>query len=415
MVNYDASDVSGTFTFAIHENNSTGTEDVPGTKVVDLTGAPTSTGEHTFSPANTTTLDPSTKYFVVFAKSTMDITNIWSTNSNNVDAGFADNWDLANGSLSTSNSGTSWRTETNSMGIAIKGEPTVSDDATLSDLVLKDASNTTITLDPTFASDVDAYTETVANAVAQIKVEPAKNDANATIQHLDDDDMELTYADGSTANVFDVDLAEGQNVVKVKVTAEDGTTMETYVITVTRVDFLVSNRGRDDRSGHINIGNTVSRAQQFTTGDEQHVYTISELVMGFSTVPTLTFAFAIHETDSTSGTDQPGTKVVDLTGTPTQQGKNSFTPANPTTLDPSTKYFVVFVQTSSGDQTGIQDTDSNGVDAGTATGWDIADNSRLTLDSGTSWTIQSFALRIAIKGEAAPRVHPSPLREISTA
>ena len=151
MVNFDASNVSGTFTFAIYENNSTGTEDVPGTKVVDLTKAPTSTGEHTFSPANTTTLDPSTKYFVVFAKSTTDITNIWSTNSNNIDAGFADNCHLADGSLSTSNSGTSWRTETNSMGIAIKGESTVSDDATLSNLQLFDsdlATASTVPLNP---------------------------------------------------------------------------------------------------------------------------------------------------------------------------------------------------------------------------------------------------------------------------
>ena len=151
VVNFDASNVSGTFTFAIYENNSTGAEDVPGTKVVDLTGAPTSTGEHTFSPANTTTLDPSTKYFVVFAKSTTDITNIWSTNSNNVDAGFADNCHLADGSLSTSNSGASWRTETNSMGIAIKGESTVSDDATLSNLQLFDsdlATASTVPLNP---------------------------------------------------------------------------------------------------------------------------------------------------------------------------------------------------------------------------------------------------------------------------
>ena len=79
------------------------------------------------------------------------------------------------------------------MQIGIKGAlaPTGSSDATLSALALSDASNNAITLDPTFASGVESYTATVANAVSQIKVEPTKNDANATIEYLDSTDSVL--------------------------------------------------------------------------------------------------------------------------------------------------------------------------------------------------------------------------------
>ena len=108
-----------------------------------------------------------------------------------------------------------------------------SSDATLSGLVLTDANNTAVTA-PAFAPSVESYAVTVTNAVSQIKVEPTKNDATATIQYLDGDDMALTDADGSIVDVFDVDLDEGANVIKVKVTAEDGTTMKTYIVTITR-------------------------------------------------------------------------------------------------------------------------------------------------------------------------------------
>ena len=58
--------------------------------------------------------------------------------------------------------------------------------------------------------------------------------------------MTLDDADTSTADVFDFDLVEGPNVVKVKVTGEDGTTTETYTVEIRRAeaDLLVSNLGQ---------------------------------------------------------------------------------------------------------------------------------------------------------------------------
>ena len=62
---------------------------------------------------------------------------------------------------------------------------------------------------------------------------PTANDAGATIAYLDGSDAALTDADAGKTG-FQVDLGVGDTVVKVKVTAEDDSTTETYQVTVTR-------------------------------------------------------------------------------------------------------------------------------------------------------------------------------------
>ena len=69
--------------------------------------------------------------------------------------------------------------------------------------------------------------------VTQITVSPTRNDANATLEFLDGSDNPLTDADGSTDGL-QVDLAVGANTIKVQLTAEDGFTVNTYALTVTR-------------------------------------------------------------------------------------------------------------------------------------------------------------------------------------
>ena len=136
-------------------------------------------------------------------------------------------------------------------------------------------------------------------------------------------------------------LAEGDNVIKVEVTAEDGTTTKTYQVTVTRVDFLVSNLGQTDRTSGDHLGTTLWSAQQFKTGTNPSGYTVSEVVVNFKSDVSGTFNFSINQTDDSGTFDRPGNKVVDLTGSPTTAGEHGFTPSNTTKLEPSTKYFVV--------------------------------------------------------------------------
>ena len=88
-------------------------------------------------------------------------------------------------------------------------------------------------LSPVFASDTTSYMTWVGYTVTQITVTPATTDSGATTAFLDASDATLADADGNVSG-HQVNLVEGANVIKVKVTAADGVTTETYTVTVTR-------------------------------------------------------------------------------------------------------------------------------------------------------------------------------------
>jgi len=84
------------------------------------------------------------------------------------------------------------------------------------------------TLTPAFATATTAYTASVANTVATITITPTTTDANATIK------VNGTAVTSGTASGA-ITLAEGANTaINVVITAQNGTTKETYTVTVTR-------------------------------------------------------------------------------------------------------------------------------------------------------------------------------------
>ena len=123
---------------------------------------------------------------------------------------------------------------------------TASSDATLSALTLSDGM-----LSPSFASNVTDYTASAANAASRITVTAARSDSTADIDYLDGDGDELTDLDPGTDG-HQVDLVVGENVIQVKLTAEDGTTTKTYKVTVTRA--AQSRHRRDPERSHAEQG-----------------------------------------------------------------------------------------------------------------------------------------------------------------
>ena len=115
--------------------------------------------------------------------------------------------------------------------VTLRLRETPSENATLSGLAVNDGSSD-LTLSPAFASDITSYTAWVPRAVDEVTVTATTLHPNAMIAWLDGSDMALT--DAGTAAGHQVALSEGENVVKMKVTAQDGTTTETYTVTVTR-------------------------------------------------------------------------------------------------------------------------------------------------------------------------------------
>ena len=107
---------------------------------------------------------------------------------------------------------------------------TASTDASLSGLSLS-----TGTLAPAFAAATTSYAATVANTVSRVTVTPVRNHTGATVAYLDGSDAALADADPNTDHQ-QVDLVIGPNTIKVKVTAEDSATVQTYTVVVTRAD-----------------------------------------------------------------------------------------------------------------------------------------------------------------------------------
>lgn len=103
---------------------------------------------------------------------------------------------------------------TGSSAITIQGLETSSEDATLQSLQISPG-----TLEPAFTPGVENYTASVSLDTASLAVSAIPNNERATV-----------------ALEGDSGLQEGENTVICRVTAEDGTTVKTYTILVTKTE-----------------------------------------------------------------------------------------------------------------------------------------------------------------------------------
>ena len=273
------------------------------------------------------------------------------------------------------------------------GGTTTSSDATLSALALADASDdSAITISPVFASGTTSYTASVDNGVDVITITPAVNESNATVEYLDSSDTAITDADSVKAG-RQVSLSEGANTIKVKVTAQDTTTTNTYTVVVTRAAAaLVSNVGQAEFGNSELVGDDF--AQPFTTGGNATGYTLTSIELNL---------------DSLSSTSTPtvklyrgsanGTEVATLIGPAmldTDTVKNyTFTPSSTVTLFRLNTYWVV----AEGDTDWVY-TASTSEDATSATDWEIGDRreSRTASSTGSFTAGAGFPQMIRVNG-----------------
>ena len=103
----------------------------------------------------------------------------------------------------------------------------ISTDASLSSLIIRDNNENLILLSETFVASKTYYSANVVNDVAGITLIASASDASATIT-ADGDNI----ISGSASNIIDLNV--GTNTISILVTAEDGTTVMTYTIIVTR-------------------------------------------------------------------------------------------------------------------------------------------------------------------------------------
>ena len=256
---------TGDFAAKVCETDSSG---YPTSTCTDLTAPGTiAVGTLSFTAPADTTLVKETTYAVVATANS--ISSLGRTSSDAEDTGHQADWRIADAYDQFSTDSWSTTTTGRSIRIAIKGyaaggdTPTLSTDATLSGLSL----GTGVTLSPAFASGTATYTASVANSVDEVTVTPTTNHASATVEILDTDDNELDDAD-DVEDDFQVALSVGDTVIKVKVTAEDGTSTQTYTVTVTRDDFPADTT----TTGQVDVGGSVTGTIEI--GDDQDWFAV---------------------------------------------------------------------------------------------------------------------------------------------
>ncbi len=290
-------------------------------------------------------------------------------------------------------------------------------DATLSALALADSDDNAVELTPAFAADVPVYRARVANAVEAVTVTATKNEARAADPvFLDGTDATLTDADGVAAG-FQFALAEGDNTIRVRVTAADLVTTETYTVVVTRArptlpplpplptptgNALVSNLNQ----GNVDNHDTFSVAQPFTTGSAAR---LSGVDIVSADAEGDGFSAKVCTTDASG---DPTNSCTTLTAPSSfAAGTLRFTAPAGTVLTASTTYAVVVNRTVQGGNVSVNygGTYANGEDAGKADGWSIANAFRVRINN--AWVVHTFgggkALRMAISGVIADTTAPS--------
>ena len=137
---------------------------------------------------------------------------------------------------------------------------TLSTDATLSTLTVNDG-----TTDHTIDLATTPYTLDVGNAVTTVTL-------TATPTHTGASVVGVTLGGTAIADTVFTDgitvpsLAEGDNVIVVTVTAEDGSTKETYTVTVTRAGTNIAATGEPAIEGTPQVGQTGATPLSRTVG-----------------------------------------------------------------------------------------------------------------------------------------------------
>ena len=402
---------------------NSGSGNNPGTVIytLDNPGTFTSDTVNSFTATSGTTLDADTSYFVVMENTSTggggnQRYHVGTTLSNAEDSSGLSDWDIDNDGRTGA---PDWGPTSSGVGyrIQVRGTANASNDATLSTLVLQDASDDSVlTLDPTFDPATLEYGATVGRGVGEITIIPTPNDTDADHEVQDGDGAALTDAD-TTQDEFQVSIARGLNTIQVEVTAEDATT-QTYTVTVTRPRILVSSTGQTSggstETGNRN-GNQTKHAQKFTTGSNPAGYTLDEVRIYLGTNGNA--AAPVITVNSGSG-NNPGAVLYTMTNpaTITDETTNTFTAPSGATLEADTNYFVVMENSNTNDdpnalyQVGI--TTSDGEDSSGLSDWSIDDTGR-TGTPGWSGTSGNVAFRIQVRGTVDVDPNAAALPELS--
>ncbi|MFY8127671.1 MAG: FG-GAP-like repeat-containing protein, partial [Chitinophagaceae bacterium] len=147
----------------------------------------------------------------------------------------------------------------------------ISNNANLSSLSISSG-----TLSPSFSAATTTYTTSVANTITSITVTPTKQNSGATIYARVNGGTYNWVTSGSPSSSLNLNV--GSNTIDVRVTAQDGTTIKTYTITVTRA---ISN---DANLGSLAISST-SLLPTFTGATTSYSASVNNNITSVTATP----------------------------------------------------------------------------------------------------------------------------------
>ncbi|WP_299590008.1 cadherin-like beta sandwich domain-containing protein [Mucilaginibacter sp.] len=171
-----------------------------------------------------------------------------------------------------------------------------SNDATLSDLT-----TTANNLTPAFDSGTLTYTATAPNATTSVTVRPTAADAGASIQVQVNGGGYVALSSGTVSSALALNV--GDNPIDIQVTAEDGTTIKTYTITVTRAP------SANSILTNLKLSPPVNRTWVPGPNFRDYVATVSNTVTSVTLTPTTqdpTATITINNIAVASGTPSGG-------------------------------------------------------------------------------------------------------------
>ena len=357
-------------------------------------------GMYTFTAPTDAALDPETDYFVLVEAPTGSF-SVGDTSSDAEDA--VAGWSIFDERHQRQDT-LAWVERANALRIAVDGTGR-SDDATLSGLVVNDGTSD-VFLSPAFAADKLDYEARVPVDVARVTVTPTANESTALVAYVDGDGNELRDADG-VADGHQVDLAVGRTVVGVRVTAPDRVNAQTYTVSVTRADVLVSNTSIVSTTWDSRI-----RAQRFRTGARARGYEVIDVEL----LPVNTSGRRTVVSIRRDSGGEPGEGLVATLANPdTLRGGvlNRFAAPAGTMLEAGKAYWVsVNEGIGSGTNRVRFRVDSGDTETGEP-GWSIANTSQSRFGVDDAWDEDNRSLIMAVNGVVDPFSADATLRALS--
>ena len=233
-VRFHVSDFGGTDSAAdvnvtVAEN---GAGDRPGATLHTLSGPATVTNDalNAFTAAPGAALDGNgTTYWIVVEGGASHF-KAGTASTDALDAGTAAGWDIGESRYGRTSDGGAWTSDAAELRVAVSGHAVAgmaSMDAALSSLGL----GRDVTVSPSFDPAVTEYRAWSGDSDGEVTVAPRARDGGATVELLDADDATVPDAD-DVSDGDQVQFEPGVNTLKLRVTAEDRATTQTYTVTL---------------------------------------------------------------------------------------------------------------------------------------------------------------------------------------